>query len=289
MNIGGHGYVFENLCPEIFLERFPNYCPFVVKESELSPVMQTVVWEKELPNDPVDFIYQYEIMDGQYSFYKEASGYRIVITLKDLPPLQIWGSEDWSVCYTSATLTHPLIWRMERFLQHLFTFAGTVKNTFIVHASVIKNDGKGFLFMGHSGAGKSTHSRLWLEHISGSFLLNDDNPVLRLENQKLWVFGSPWSGKTDCYVNDCAEVFSFFNIVQAPQNKLTLLNGAKAYITMLYANSFLRWNVNLEQYLYDFIDQVLQLKPIYELECLPDKSAAVLSASVFKTSTDIAS
>ena len=41
--------------------------------------------------------------------------------------------------------------------------------------------GKRFLFLGESGTGKSTHTRLWRENIAGSKLLNDDSPIVRYE------------------------------------------------------------------------------------------------------------
>lgn len=40
---------------------------------------------------------------------------------------------------------------------------------------------------------------LWINNIKGAELLNDDNPVLRIKDDgSMWIYGSPWSGKTDC-------------------------------------------------------------------------------------------
>ncbi|MBO6066250.1 MAG: transposase, partial [Lachnospiraceae bacterium] len=72
----------------------------------------------------------------------------------------------------------------------------------LMHASVTMHAGKGYLFLGKSGTGKSTHSQLWINNIEGCELLNDDNPVLRVEDDgSVRVYGSPWSGKTPCYRN----------------------------------------------------------------------------------------
>lgn len=58
------------------------------------------------------------------------------------------------------------------------------KKTLLTHASaVMTSQGRAFLFLGKSGTGKSTHSRLWMEHIEGTTLLNDDNPVVRLTDK----------------------------------------------------------------------------------------------------------
>ena len=68
-----------------------------------------------------------------------------------------------------------------------------------IHSSVLVKDDFAVLCLGESGTGKSTHTRLWREHIDGAFLLNDDSPFLRVEDGKVWAYGSPWSGKTPCY------------------------------------------------------------------------------------------
>ncbi|RZF61691.1 hypothetical protein [Sphingobacterium corticibacterium] len=56
-------------------------------------------------------------------------------------------------------------------------------STILLHASVIEQDGQGYAFLGKSGTGKSTHSRLWLLHIPNAALLNDDNPAIRWNRQ----------------------------------------------------------------------------------------------------------
>ena len=53
--------------------------------------------------------------------------------------------------------------------------------TVAIHSSCIVREGKAVLFLGESGTGKSTHTRLWREHIPGAVLLNDDSPMIRVE------------------------------------------------------------------------------------------------------------
>lgn len=80
-------------------------------------------------------------------------------------------------------------------LMLMYAFATARKNTLLMHASVTMKDGKGYVFLGKSGTGKSTHSQLWINNIEGCSLLNDDNPVMRvMDDGEVRVFGSPWSG-----------------------------------------------------------------------------------------------
>lgn len=67
-----------------------------------------------------------------------------------------------------------------------------------IHSSTIECEGRAVLFLGESGTGKSTHTRLWQEHIPGARLLNDDSPIIRMYQGQATAFGSPWSGKTPC-------------------------------------------------------------------------------------------
>ena len=79
-------------------------------------------------------------------------------------------------------------------LMLMFAFSTAQKNTLLMHSSVTVKDGKAYLFLGKSGTGKSTHSQLWINNIEGCELLNDDNPVLRVESagRRCWKHTSPY-------------------------------------------------------------------------------------------------
>ena len=69
-------------------------------------------------------------------------------------------------------------------------------NTLLLHGSAIAVDNEGYLFTAHSGTGKSTHTRLWMHSFGDrAVMVNDDKPFLRLDGDRVWLYGSPWSGK----------------------------------------------------------------------------------------------
>jgi energy-coupling factor transporter ATP-binding protein EcfA2 len=146
-----------------------------------------------------------------------------------------------------------------------------------MHASVTVRDGYAQLFLGHSGTGKSTHSRLWQEAYPDAWLLNDDNPVLRvLPDGEVRVYGSPWSGKTPCYKNQSAPVRGIVKLSQAPHNEIRLLRLPEAYAYMLASSSGLKIVPEMMDRLYETIAKTIQLVPVYGLECLPNTDAARL-------------
>ena len=167
----------------------------------------------------------------------------------------------------------------------LFAFATVHLHTLMMHAAVIERQERGFLFLGHSGTGKSTHARMWLQAFGDARLLNDDNPVLRvLEDGQVRVYGSPWSGKTPCYINRDVAVGTITQLVQAPQNELHPLRLPEAYAYMLSSCSGLKIDPPMMDALYDTIVRVIQTVPVYRLHCLPDTDAALMAYSSFSKS-----
>ena len=68
--------------------------------------------------------------------------------------------------------------------------------TILMHGSVLSVDGGGYMFTAKSGTGKSTHTRLWREALGERVtMINDDKPLLKLTEEGIRVFGTPWDGK----------------------------------------------------------------------------------------------
>ncbi|MBP5538939.1 MAG: hypothetical protein J6X69_03795 [Bacteroidales bacterium] len=165
-------------------------------------------------------------------------------------------------------------------LMLLYTLYTTPFDTLMIHSSVTVFEGKGYSFLGKSGTGKSTHSSLWLKYIEGTWLLNDDNPVIRLEADGTpYIYGTPWSGKTPCYKNERVPLGAIVRLEQAPYNKITRLKGLEAYTAFLPSCSSLKWKRSLEDALCRTVETVVSKVGVWHLECLPDEAAARLSNS----------
>ena len=178
-------------------------------------------------------------------------------------------------------------WTMRSFglndaLMLIFAFAGSFRQTMLIHASCIMYDGKGYPFTAQSGTGKSTHTSLWLKHIEGAELLNDDNPIIRILDDSLpYIYGSPWSGKTPCYRNRRARLGAVTRIDRAPQNSIERLAPIQAFASLLPACSSMKWDPAIYRNLCDAVTRVIETTPVYTLHCLPDEEAARLSFSTF--------
>lgn len=162
-------------------------------------------------------------------------------------------------------------------LMLMYASATAAKNTLLMHASVTMNNGYGYIFLGKSGTGKSTHSQLWINNIEGCDLLNDDNPVIRvMEDGSVEVFGTPWSGKTPCYRNLHVPVGAIVDLHQAKENKIRRLSLFEAYAALYVSVSGHRFIKEMADGLHATNEKVLSAVPCYSLDCLPNADAAFL-------------
>lgn len=183
--------------------------------------------------------------------------------------------------YSEATVYVPSAYveRLAEFalsnaMMLMYTFRTAPFDTLMIHASVTVHDGGGYVFLGRSGTGKSTHSRLWLENIDGTYLLNDDNPVVRVIDGEVFVYGTPWSGKTPCYRNEVLPLKAAVRLSQAPVNRISSLSALKAYASLMPACSCMRWDRASVDALHKTVEKVITKIGNWHLECLPDSDAA---------------
>lgn len=162
-------------------------------------------------------------------------------------------------------------------LMMMYAFATADKDTMLMHASVIRKDGYGYLFLGVSGTGKSTHTSNWLKYIPETDLMNDDNPVVRVVDGRTIIYGSPWSGKTPCYRNIEAPVGAFVQLEQAPHNKIHRQTVIESLASLLPSCSVMKWDKRVYSGVCTAVKHVMETTPTYHLENLPDEAAVRLS------------
>ena len=221
------------------------------------------------------YTFDYEDVHGSFGSTKE--GFRLSLKPEAEEPFELW-----------CNLDAKKVWLQGNWSMYLYRFALWVGyglmtlpyDTVAIHSSCIVYKDKAYLFLGESGTGKSTHTRLWREHIEGATLLNDDSPIIRIKDGKAWAYGSPWSGKTPCYKNEHYELAGCVRLSQAPYNQIRKLPVLQAYgaIHPSCPPEF-AYDPALYDHISGFIGQLLSKVPFYHLACLPDEEAARLSCS----------
>lgn len=162
-------------------------------------------------------------------------------------------------------------------LMMMFAFRGSYFQTLLVHASLVRNNGYGYAFIAKSGTGKSTHTALWLKHIDGCDLMNDDNPIVRIINGEAIIYGSPWSGKTPCYKNTKAPLKAITKIDRAKKNSVEKLSPTIAFSYLMPACSTMKWDKVIYGNICDTVINLIESNTgMYVLHCTPEKEAALV-------------
>ena len=287
------GLVFSLDFPDGFpaADRLHNYDPFEAAAGDA--VLFKLEITNQLPAERGDVLMRSAEQTGEpvVGFYRSGEGY--LAEFAPSPSAPVCGVLEMSGDFREGRLfaegsAADQAFAVNNALMLLFAFASAPYAALEMHASVVTRGGRGFLFLGRSGTGKSTHSRLWLEHISGTELLNDDNPVLRIVDGVARVFGSPWSGKTPCYKAQDAPVGAIVRLHQAPfildvegvgaavDELQAFLYVLQAYASVMASCSGFRPIRALADAQHETLSQIAQQVPCYQLECLPDEAAARL-------------
>lgn len=257
----------------------PSFASFQSSSDEGDFLFQLTVNDNLRPSKDRKLIRRFDTGNGDTVVYRlNDGGYQYII--KD-----IFGRECCLlICHDRFTRCQCALngnWTMRSFglndaLMLIFAFAGAYHDTLLIHASCIAFGDYAFPFTAKSGTGKSTHSDLWMKHIEGSELLNDDNPIIRVSNGKPLIYGSPWSGKTPCYRQTYRKLGAVVQIERALQNSLERLPVVQAFATLLPACSSMKWDEELYDQLCNTLTMIISSTPIYTLHCLPDEEAAYL-------------
>lgn len=156
-----------------------------------------------------------------------------------------------------------------------FLLSTAEHDTVLTHSSAVVYKGKAYIFLGKSGTGKSTHSRMWLEALEDVVLMNDDHPVIRLGSDGTPVaYGSPWSGKTHCYKNMSAPLGGIIRIARATHNNAVRLKPIQSYASFMTSCSGMTWERSLADGRDRTMQGIISRTPCWVMECLPDHDAA---------------
>lgn len=272
--IAGHTLVIGGSSTLELWERMGCFVPFLSEVSSASPDL-IIETDRILPSLPDVVFYESFLEIGHFRICKGEDCFLCSLQSFDRGhSFHLLCFPDRHKVLTDST-SHPDLLRFGFWLAYNISFA--MQRTIAIHASVVTCNGKAVLFLGESGTGKSTHTRIWCEHISGAALLNDDSPVVRITEGRPFVSGSPWSGKTPCYKNESYPLIALVRLKQAPYNRISELSVLRA-LGAVYPSCppELMRDTELSDAICMTISDVLQQVPVYVLECLPDPDAAGL-------------
>ncbi|HVG35256.1 MAG TPA: hypothetical protein VM911_19470 [Pyrinomonadaceae bacterium] len=143
-----------------------------------------------------------------------------------------------------------------------------------LHCSGVKDErGRGLLFVGQSGAGKTTMSRLW-EKERGVEILSDDRIVLRRrEDGQYFMYGTPWHGEAELSSPESAPLSAIFFLRHGERNHLRDLNRAEASARLFSCSFPTYYDAAGLDFTLQFFEALTGAVPCRELSFVPEREA----------------
>ncbi|MBQ7440973.1 MAG: hypothetical protein IJV52_05565 [Prevotella sp.] len=254
--------------------------PFVEEEVNTDSLLFQLTVDDEIPvigKDHRERVGRFDSGNGMTVVDRlEDGGYQYIIKdIYDRECCLLQTNKDFSDCRCALNGNEDMrSFGITNALMIVYAFAGSFQQTLLIHASTILNNGYGYAFIAKSGTGKSTHTQLWIKHIPGSELMNDDNPIVRIVGDQVFIYGSPWSGKTPCYRQIKAPLGAITRIDRAPKNSIEKLSPIEAFASLLPSCSNMKWDKDIFHGICNTVTRVIELTNCYTLHCLPDQEAA---------------
>lgn len=167
----------------------------------------------------------------------------------------------------------------------MFSNRLAVLNGTVLHGSSFAFGGEGVIFSANSGTGKSTHVGLWQKRFGEKIeIINDDKPAIRIENGKAFIYGTPWSGKTDLNRNVKYPLKAVVFLSRGEQNTIKKMDVMNAVLNFSNQLPRLSSDSSIGLKSIDFIKQLYKINiPVYDFKCnISDEAVEVAYNGLFK-------
>lgn len=280
--IGGVAVTVAGACSED-VALIPSLEPFQIKTGQ-SDIRIQVEWASHLAPTQRRKIFDsgttwqlHQSDDGfQFDFRAPAFGdgpYKRLLadTSFSQATLQI-SQESFAGCsFKAEPLGYPLD---ELLIMHRLTQERAIE---LHGVGIVGPDGVNNLFIGHSGAGKSTTARLWTS-LHDVEILSDDRIIVREHPSgegaaQVFMYGTPWHGEGCFALPDRAPLHRIFVLEHGQGNVLTRLTPSQM-VAELFARAFVPFHRHeyVESAL-SFLEQVAEKIPCYRYSFEPDERA----------------
>lgn len=140
-------------------------------------------------------------------------------------------------------------------------------NGLMLHGAAICYEGKTYLFVAPPGTGKTTHVRLWQKHMGSAVrILNGDKPFLRIEDERIMVYGGPWQGKERLGYNGACPLGGIYLLNRGLENRIERSTTGEVVSRLLRA-TFLPDELSGQLKLLSLLEAVHNRVPIHVLWC----------------------
>jgi hypothetical protein len=137
---------------------------------------------------------------------------------------------------------------------------------------IVDEAGHGLLFVGHSGAGKSTTAELWASE-PGVRVLSDERIVVRRQDDQLRMYGTPWHSRGRHACPESAVLRRVLVLEHGPANELLPLRGGAAASALLSRSFVPHYCARGLDSSLSFVSQLVEAVPCETFHFVPDCGA----------------
>lgn len=150
-----------------------------------------------------------------------------------------------------------------------FCYEGIVS----LHAACVELGDFAVAFTGHSGLGKSTRARAWVEGL-GAKWISGDRPAVRLEKQGSTACGVPWDGKEQIFRDVEVPLKCIMEVRRSPANYVRKLSEDQARQLIMQQSFVPMWDTDAAVMAMANVRQLVRKTPVYRVFCGPDAEDA---------------
>ncbi|MGZ8711411.1 MAG: hypothetical protein ACXW28_14415 [Thermoanaerobaculia bacterium] len=214
-----------------------------------------------------------------WRLYRESAGFRIECRS------EAFGDDPYKTAILDETFTRGTIF-MQPHVAHLnpldypldevlvANLLGRGRGVELHSCGVIDANGRGHLFVGVSGAGKTTTARLWEGASSG--IVSDDRVIVRERESAMWMFGTPWHGEAELSMPAGVPLAGVYLLVQSDANALRELDPVEAVARLFRCAFPLFYDGTSLDFTLSFLERLVARVPVRELQFTLDRSVVDL-------------
>jgi len=149
----------------------------------------------------------------------------------------------------------------ESIIRIFYSILTVVNQGFLMHSSSLIHKGKGYLFFGVSGSGKSTVVKL---SESDTCLSDELSMIIKVEGNYI-VSGTPFHGELPIYTNRQAELRNLFILKKSPDDFFRKLGDVEAYTSIMRNILFFCDDWGLKQLIFNTTIDLVKHTGVYEM------------------------